>query len=165
MNTRLFKRSRYGAVLVETLLAFPVLVLIALAGVQYVQAVVLQQTVQAAADAAAREAAKQSPVPAIARVADVVGQYLGSLGLGIDSEPGSGVRVDLHIGGMPSSSSLGDVTLPQPTPIDTIDNDSTLICVTVQVRYDATSLPNALAYFGIDFENRVFRATALARKQ
>jgi len=161
MNTRLFKRSRYGAVLVETLLAFPVLVLIALAGVQYVQAVVLQQTVQAAADAAAREAAKQSPVPANDRVADVVRQYLGSLGLGNDSELGSGVRVDLHIGGMPSSL-LGDETLSPPTPID---NDSTLIRVTVQVRYDATSLPNALAYFGIDFENRVFRATALARKQ
>lgn len=161
MNTRLFKRRRLGAVLVEALLAIPVLVLISLAGVQYVQAVVVQQAVQAAADAAAREGAKFSLDDHSDRVQRVVNQYLNRL---LVNPPEDGVRVDVCVGGAPMANPLGDEGLPNPVN-EELDSDPDVVRVTVQVRYGATRLPDALTYFGIDFENRVFRATALARKQ
>ena len=164
MNTRLFKRRRLGAVLVEALLAIPVLVLISLAGVQYVQAVVVQQAVQAAADAAARESAKDSLDPRPDRIQRVVNQYLNRFGLVI--APEGGVRVDWRLGAapVPMANPLGDEGLPNPVN-EELDSDPDVYRVTVQVRYGATRLPNVLTYFGIDFEQRVFRATAYARRQ
>lgn len=159
MNVRAFKRYRHGAVLVEALLAIPVLVLISLAGVQYVQAVVVQQAVQAAADAAAREAAKPSLDPAPARVENVVNQYLGRLGLAV--APNAGVRIDLDARATPNSDTSQLPIPPGPDPA----RQPSITRVTVQVHYGSTRLPNALAYFGIDFAQRGFRATAIARRQ
>lgn len=168
MNTRLFKRRRLGAVLVEALLAIPVLVLLSLAGVQYVQAVVVQQAVQAAADAAARESAKDSLDPRPDRIQRVVNQYLNRFGLVI--APEGGVRVDWRLGAapVPMANPLGDANLPVPFAPGAqpkLDSDPDVVRVTVQVRYGATRLPDALTYFGIDFGQRVFKATAFARRQ
>lgn len=168
MNTRLFKRRRLGAVLVEALLAIPVLVLLSLAGVQYVQAVVVQQAVQAAADAAAREGAKFSLDDRSDRVQRVVNQHLSRLGVAV--VPQGGIRVDVCVGGapIPIANPLGDATLPVPFAPGAqpkLDSDPDVVRVTVQVRYGATRLPDALTYFGIDFGQRVFKATAFARTQ
>lgn len=146
---------RKGAVLVEALLAFPVLVLITFAGAQYSQVVLVEQAVQAAADAAAREAAKASVVSPQHRVETVVNQHLAAFGLVV----GAGVRVDVN-GEHTESSDARYVPAP-PIPV-LLGRD---VCVTVQVQYAATRLPNALGYFGIDFSGRVFRATSVARVQ
>lgn len=158
MNVRAFNRDRYGAVLVEALLAIPVLVLISLAGVQYAQVVVVQQAVHAAADAAAREAAKHSLASDTARVEHVVHEYLKRFGLAV--APNGGVRIHVNNQHTPNS----DTNLPSPPEHD-VGRDPSIIRVTVQVRYGSTHLPNALAYFGIDFSQRGYRATAIARNQ
>jgi len=144
---------RCGAVLVEALLAIPVLVLVTFAGAQYAQVVVVEQAVQAAADAAAREAAKLSAAPAEQRVESVVNEHVGTFGLTM----GNGVRVDLNGRHTPNS----DVdSIPGPPSLPLARQE---VGVTVQVQYAATRLPNALSYFGIDFSNRIFRATSVAR--
>lgn len=152
MNGQLILCRRPGAVLVEALLALPVLVLVTFAGVQYAQVVVFEQTVQAAADAAAREVAKLSITPIENRVEGAVNRCIGTFGLKV----GEGVRIDLD--GKPTNSS--DIkSLPNPPAITLNKRD---VAVTVQVQYAAARLPNALGYFGIDFSSRVFRATSVA---
>lgn len=167
MSIRAFASDRRGAVLVEALLALPVLVLITFAGVQYTQVVVVEQAVQAAADAAAREAAKLpyswDTIPS--RIEQTVNAHLAGFGIQV----GPGVRIDYLVA--PYSSYLNRTPNSDPTlpvirlPIQPEDTSPYHTVVNLEVRYPATGLPNMLAYFGIDFSNRIFRATATAHTQ
>ncbi len=144
---------RRGAVLLEAILAIPVLVLVTFAAVQYGQAVVVEQAIGAAADEGAREAAKGATPN---EVLGVVENFLSSVNL----MAGAGVRIDVQ-DGQGNVNMFGDNTLPDPVA-GLAANE---VRVTIQANYTATAVPNALGYFGIDLSNSRFQSSALARFQ
>lgn len=155
---------RRGAVLLEALLGLPVLVLITLAAVQYGQAVLVDQAVGAAANEAAREAAKAaSPL----EVEAVVDQMLGVVNLTTDEN--SGVRVDVQFAA-DAGYRFGDESLPDPSEAEfssspTNAPDVNEVRIVIQARYSSTKVPNILGYFGVNLQNRYFTSSALARLQ
>lgn len=158
-------QRRRGSVLLEAILAIPVLVLLSFAAVQYGETIVYEQAVGAAADEGAREAAKGADAD---DVAEVVQTMLSPFGLTVAM--GSGVRVDIEQAVAPVSETRGDATVPAPPSINfTTPPPGSLetneVRVTVQILYPATNAPNLLGYFGIDFSSKRFQYSALARNE
>ncbi len=163
--TRQLRPQRQGSIVLEAILALPVLVLVSLAAVQYGQTILFEQAVGAAADEAAREAAKGANAD---DVADVVESMLSPFGLTVGGA--TGVRVDVEQSIVPMTETRGDMSVPSPTaisfttaPVATLNADE--IRVTVQVNYTATMVPNMLGYFGIDFSGKRLRYSALSQRQ
>ncbi len=163
MMIRRYQRSRSGSVVLEALLAFPLLAIVTLAAVQFGQTLAFEQVVVAVAEESAREAAKGANAD---QVADVVQTILSPYGLSVDP----GVRVDIEQTTEPTWVTLGDASLPDPpsitfvtAPTDSLADDE--IRVTVQVSFVATRVPNLLSCFGVDFSDARYSSTALAVAQ
>mgnify|MGYP002624641113 CR=1 FL=1 len=155
---------RRGAALLEATLALPLLVLITLAAVQFGQAVVVEQAIGAAADEAAREAAKAANPQ---EMQTLVNQMLASVSLVADT--GSGVRVDVqyavgieyHFG----DDSLGTPDAPMFSQGPANSPDVNEVRVTIRANFKYTKVPDMLGYFGLSFQNRRCESSALARFQ
>ncbi len=163
MCQRVSQHPRAGSVILEAILALPILVLVTFAAIQYGETIIFEQAVVAAADEAAREAAKGATAAEVGEVVDIM---LSPFGLVV----GPGVRVDIEQTVIPVSVTLGDNTVPAPPAIAfaTPPNgmlEQNEIRVTLQVTFPTSKVPNVLEYFGIDFSTKRFRSSALSRRQ
>jgi Flp pilus assembly protein TadG len=139
------------------LLVFPILLIAALGAFQFAESIALKQAVVSAAEEGAREAAKGAEPE---QVADVVQTMLGPYRLAVS--PTSGVRVDVERGNQSPATTLGDSTLPAPSPSLAGSLLANEFRVTVQASGAAVGIPDLLSGLGVSLADRT-TGTAIAR--
>ena len=152
------KKSRRGAVVLELILALPVLIIATVAVLEFGIIVLVQQAIVTAATEGVREAARGSSPNAVAAVVDrflTVHNFAGSTAGTPDA------RVDVEVG--PASSTVGDATIPcTPTGPAALNTYETRVTVCVRVTDGDRPVPDWLSYFGFSLTGKTYQISALA---
>lgn len=167
-------RQRSGSVLLEFILAFPIILMLSLAIIEFGFYVLLQQTVTAAAIEGTRKAAQVGATKD--DIGDLIQQYLAvnSLDLSVTTQPaasGSGngdVMVDIQDGrtGGPLSTTMGNSDIPcypvGPSPNST--EIKVTICVNLTDNTNGTfPIPNLLYGFGFSLTGKWLEISAMTQ--
>ncbi len=171
---------RHGVVLLEFIVALMVVVILFVAAIEFLIAMTVHQTVQAAAVEAAREAAKVAAATTNDTLVgdeaeEVVEQFL--LVHGLDLSANGGARIDVKL------RRAGDPTITQPTAPALIRGDTTnvpscvvpadaffpsatqgriSVSVCVLASRNGTPVPNLLSTLGLDISSMKFEVRSLA---
>jgi Flp pilus assembly protein TadG len=153
---------RTGAVVLEAVLAIPILVIIVMACVQFGTTMIVEQAILAGVTEGAREGAK---VPTTLSAADgnrilsavqtTESSILSTQGISLANtqiivEDSSGIRS--------SGPAVG------PVPVVTTITDPAEVRVTVRVELVNTSIPDLLSTFGLNLTTRNFSVVSVSRR-
>lgn len=170
MRRRPVRARRGGAIALEFLIAFPVLVIATLAVVEFGILLVVRHTVTAAAIDGARHAGQAGATTdtTAARVRAVLRVH------GLDFDPDlpataghGGARVVVEASDSALAGERGNAAIPcDPTgPSPAADEVRVTVCVPVTNAAGSRPVPNWLAPFGISLSGRTFAVSALARRE
>jgi len=162
----------------EAISVIAILVIVSVAALQFTFIMAVGQSVESAADEAAREAAKaqvQGGVFADTQniAAGVVTDVLSVHGLSVDNTAGSGVRVIVEDGDNAGTFvSAGDATMTPDRAPPTAAGFAVAghVRVTVLVSFDPTAVnpdvvPDALSSFGVGLAGRQYEVSSIAVKE
>ena len=151
---RIVRRKRRGAVTLEGIIVFSILLIATLAVFQFGFAMVVRQTTAHAATVAAREAAKNADAMELIGVIDAVFQAH-------DIHVGDGASFVLEVGVTPPILE-GDIPCAPPAMPTLTSNE---VRVTVCVAMDRRPFINPLGTLGASFVGRTFQASSLVRSE
>ena len=148
------RRKRRGAITLEAIIVFSILLIATLAVFQFGFAMVMRQATAHAATVAAREAAKGADASELSGIIDAVFQAH-------DIQVGDGAAFILELGTDPPASE-GDVTCTLPAgPAVKMDEVRVTVCVAI----DRRPFINPLRTLGASFSGRTFQATSLVKQE
>lgn len=162
--------SRAGVVILEAILAIPILVLVVMAAFEYGTIMIVHQAMQAAVTEGAREAAKVPTTVGAAdgnrvllAIQDVVTDVLGTQGVTLANsqiivEDSDNPGIALNNGVRNSGPAVGAV--PGASGI----TNPAELRVTIRVELANTRIPNLLGTFGINLTTRNFDVSSVSRR-
>ncbi|QDT41459.1 TadE-like protein [Gimesia alba] len=160
-------RSRTGSVLLEFILAFPIILILSLAIIQFGFFALLQQTITAATIEGSREAAQVGATST--SVGNLIQEYvaINSLSLTVaPAAPGAGdVLVVIQEGGdLPiNTTSLGNSSIPC-SPVGPAPSPSEVkvtVCLNLTDTNGTFPLPNLLSSFGFTLSGKQLEISAM----
>ncbi|PHS12715.1 MAG: hypothetical protein COA78_07975 [Blastopirellula sp.] len=169
MQTR--RQSRKGIQVLELLIAFPVLFIASIAFFQFGPAMVIHEAVQSAAEESAREAAKRVGGQTVEELTEeTMNDILGVHGLALGD---AGIQVIIEQDDSdPDVTSevicLGDTVIPCPVSSSITSAEEIKITIIVSMEdgmgNKVAPVPNVLKNYGIDFSQKYYEFSAIARK-
>jgi Flp pilus assembly protein TadG len=145
-------------VVLELILAMPVLIIATLAVLEFGVIALVQQAIATAAIEGAREAARGSMPNEVAAVVDTflaVHDFAGATAAMPDA------RVDVEVG--PASSTVGDATIPcTPQGPAVLNANEARVTVCVRMSDNDRPVPDWLSYFGFTLAGKTYEISALA---
>lgn len=158
-------RRRQGSVVLEFILAFPIILILTLAVIEFSLYSLLQQTITTATVEGARQSATIGSTTN--SVGNLIHQYLAinSLNLVVQpASPGNGnVLVSIQKSTNPTVK-LGnsDITCYPVGPTPTATETKVTVCVNLTDPSGSSPLPNLLSSFGFSLTGKRFEISALA---
>jgi Flp pilus assembly protein TadG len=155
------RRPRWGAVTLELILGFPVLLIATVAVLEFGIALLVQQAITAAAIEGAREAAKGSTAAEVAEAVDrilsvhsIAGATAGTPDVRVDVENASGL------------ATVGDATIPcMPNGPSSLNPNEVRVTVCVRMTDGDRPVPDWLSYFGFSLSGKTFETSAMALQE
>lgn len=151
------RRLRRGAETLELILALPILLLVALAGLQFCLVLSVEQTLRAATNEAAREAAKGA---SDAETVSIVESHLATHGIpGLTANSGARIWIDRQ--GLGTDAAYGDASVA--STIATNEAAAGEVRIILAAKYEALPTPDLLASFGLTFMGALVEESSLIR--
>lgn len=159
-------KRRKGSVLLEFILAFPLILIISLAIIEFGFFSLLQQTITVSAIEGSREAAHVGATST--SVGNLIDQYVAINSLNLDvgaqpAAPGQGdVLVVIETGGIPTQT-IGNSDIPctpvgpAPSPFEV----KVTVCLNLTDTNGTTPIPNLLSSFGFTLSGKQLEISAM----
>lgn len=162
-----FRRQRRGSVLLEFILAFPIILILSLAIIEFGFYVLLQQTITAAAIEGTRKAAQVGATTDA--VGNLIQQYvaINSLTLDVNQQPAASgfgnvlVSIDDGSGFLTETIGNSDITCYPVGPDPLASEIKVTVCVNLTDTNGKFPLPNLLSSFGFSLAGKRLEISAM----